>query len=492
MRGSGLTETNLLLSNTISKGGNLMTKVSQFVVASLLLFAVGISGLAVAQDAINKTSQHPAAPTFTAAPPVTRQGTIITPASSVARPEDAGVRAHTNYMLFVPEGRSLTTVSPDNTYAEYPASLACVYGVGPSYAGCVPTNNSAYNATGGWGAIALVDAYDDATALNDIKYFSSYFGLPTPSFTKVYANSSWGAVGTLGLTASCSGKPSPASATGWDVEEALDIEWAHAMAPKAKIFLVEACTSSYNDLLVAEYVAGVEVSSKGGGDISNSWGSGEFASEVTTDDYFYRFYPDNITYFASAGDSGWGADYPSSSPWVVSAGGTTVNRDSNENFQSESCWSGSGGGVSAYETWNNSIEDGLGAWANFQYELYGGAPYQNPGRATPDMSFDADPNSGVWVYDTDEGGTWYVVGGTSVASPSLAGIVNASGNRLGQASGAGFYQTSENNLIYSQLYAHTAYGKNFYDVTTGSNGSSAGAGYDQCTGVGSPRGHLGK
>jgi subtilase family serine protease len=135
----------------------------------------------------------------------------------------------------------------------------------------------------------------------------------------------------------------------------------------------------------------------------------------------------------------------------------------------------------------------MGPWSDYQYQLFGGSPYNFPARSTPDISFNADPASGVWVYDTDEGGAWYIVGGTSVSSPALAGIVNASNNRLGQTPpGGGYYATHENDLLYSQLYAKTAYTGNFYDVTAGSNGHAAGAGYDQCTGIGSPRGHLGK
>jgi kumamolisin len=181
---------------------------------------------------------------------------------------------------------------------------------------------------------------------------------------------------------------------------------------------------------------------------------------------------------------------------VVSAGGTTVNRDGNGNYLSESCWADSGGGSSTVESWTNppDIFTGLGPWTNYQYQLFGGGPYDAPFRSTPDISFNADPNSGVWVYDTDEGGGWYVVGGTSVSAPALAGIVNASNNRLSMASSGsgGFYQASELNFLYSQLNTYTAYKSNFYDVTAGSNGHAAGAGYDQCTGIGSPRGHLGK
>ena len=342
-------------------------------------------------------------------------------------------------------------------------------------------------------------------AASDLATFSSYWGLPVANFSVVYANSSFGNLG--GLTASCSGTPPAANATGWDVEESLDIEWAHVMAPSAKIILVEACTQNLPDLLFAEQVAGIEVSNSGGGDISNSWGypesyvgkpadGGGTLTEQQDDNFFYRYYWSDITYFASAGDSGAEVLYPSASPWVVSAGGTTVNRDVNENFLSESCWSDSGGGPSAVEAWSNppNISAGMGPWANYQYQLFGAPPYNAPARSTPDISFNADPNSGVWVYDTDEGGAWYVVGGTSVSSPALAGIVNASNNRLGMATAkaGGYYQTSELNLLYSQLNTYTAFTANFYDVTTGSNGHAATAGYDQCTGIGSPRGLKGK
>lgn len=417
------------------------------------------------------------------------QGNVMTPDSSVAHPEDAGIRAHTNVLIFVPTGHQESSVVPDNTYAETPASMACVYKVGPTYTGCSPATGGTNHATGGWGAIALVDAYDNPNAASNLAFFSSYWGLPAAKFSKVSANTSFGNLN--GMTASCSGKP--AGNTGWGLEEDLDIEWAHAMAPSAKIILVEACTNSDSDLFFAEQVAGMEVNSAGGGDVSNSWSGGEFSTEVgTTDDVFYRYYWNSISYFASADDSGWGAAYPSSSPWVISAGGTTVNRDANENFLNESCWSGSGGGVSAYEVWQStpSVTNGMGPWTNFQYPFAGEGP-----RQTPDLSFNSDPNSGVYVYDTYGYGGWLQVGGTSVASPSLAGIVNGANNRLGQAPNiGGFYTSEENNLIYDQLFAHTAYPTNFYDVTTGSNGTghNAGTGYDQCTGVGSPRGKLGK
>ncbi len=420
--------------------------------------------------------------------PYAAPGNVFVPASSRALPADAGVRAHTNYAIRKPNGiqpRSLTDLSqpepaadptPNATFAEYPASLSCLYKMGPTYAGCAPTNNSAYNATGGSRAIAIVDAFDNPTALADLQYFSSFFGLPAPNFIKVFANGN----------GSCS---TPPYNSGWALESALDIEWAHAMAPSATIILVEACSNSYKDLMYAEQIAAQQLLPYGGGQVSNSWGSGEFSTESSDWDWVFRanwVAGKPISYFFSAGDSGLGAEYPSSSPWVISAGGTTINRDpTTQAFQSESCWAGSGGGTSAYETYSSTFGTGTGPWTDYQYPLFG-----QSNRRTPDVSFDADPASGAYVRLA---GSWYVVGGTSLSAPALAGIVNNSNNRLGVApSPGGFYTNAEDNLLYAELLTYKEYKSNFYDVTTGNNGAPAAVGWDSCTGVGSPRGKNGK
>lgn len=434
----------------------------------------------------------PAAPATAAVAPVSpqvyrRPGQIITPASDVRVPG----QMHTNYKIFVPEGRPLASPTPDTSY-ETPASIACIYKVGPAYAGCTTANNGDI-ATGGWGAIALVDAFDNPNAASDLSVFSANFGLPAAKFTKVIANTTFGTLNNL--TASCAGTPANANLSGWDIEESLDVQWAHAMAPKAAIVLVEACSASTTDLLYAVEVAGIEVTKHGGGVISMSWGGSEFTGESSYDWYLFDYYWKNITYIASAGDLASEVIWPSASPWVVSAGGTTINRDASGNFLSESCWADSGGGPSTQELWENPpVFPQFGPWTGYQYFMTGGAPYQTPYRQTPDMSFDADPNSGVYVYDSDATTPgWYIVGGTSLSAPALAGIINASANKLGQATETGApYAQLENNLIYSQLASAKAYETNFYDVTTGSNGHAAAAGYDNCTGVGSPRGHLGK
>ncbi len=433
-------------------------------------------------------------------------GSMLVPESSVYREEDAGMRMHTNYELVTGDGVKPLHVTPDMTADSYPgyetpASLGCIYKVGPAYTGCLSPGSNQHP-TGGWGTIALVDAYDNPYAAQDLAAFDSYFGIPAPpSFTKVYANGN----------GSCT---TPPVNVGWAVEESLDVQWAHAMAPSANIVLVEACSNLDVDLDYAELVAGNIVTNGTyaggvqGGDISNSWGGGEYAGEVADDVNFFSYWL-NTVYFASAGDSGCGAQYPSSSPWIVSAGGTTITRKTNGNYSSESCWSGSGGGISAVEEWDNTNGagqtafrgNGMGPWSVYQYPQQGG--YLTSGgvfRHTPDLAFDSGTPVLVDILAlglsngqcTGEP-CLYLVTGTSVASPSLAGIVNKANNRLGQAPyTGGYYTNEENNLIYDQLFSHTAYGKNFYDVKTGSNGCSVGVRWDYCTGVGTPRGILGK
>ncbi len=415
----------------------------------------------------------------------------ITPATSVERAGDAGLRAHTNYVLAATANGDVANLSenadantPTVTHYETPSSMACIYKIksNGNTPGCVPSfaAHTGGPQVGGWGTIAIVDAFDNPYAASEMTTFNTFWGLPAANFTKVYANGN----GNCGV---------PPFNAGWGLEISLDIEWAHVMAPKANILLVEACSNSYTDLLYAEDVAASLVAAAGGGAVTNSWGGGEFAGETAYDVYFGIHYWQNVSYFASAGDAGCGAQYPSSSPWLTSAGGTTINRNAtNLHFMNESCWSGSGGGISTQETFAPTWASGsnTGPWADYQYPTFGPAA-----RHTPDFAFNADPNSGVLVYDCAYAGgscSYWIVGGTSVSSPALAGIVNNAGNKLGTGVAGGYYAALENNLLYSQLETVLAYKKNFYDVKTGSNGCSVGVKWDYCTGVGSPRGLLGK
>jgi subtilase family serine protease len=354
---------------------------------------------------------------------------ILIPDSSLEHAGDVGARAHTNHLIkFDPQ---FGGTSPSG---ETPQSIRSVYNL-PS--------------TGGSGTIAIVDAFHYATAENDLNVFSSAFGLP-PCTT---ANGCFRVI-TLGTRTNC----------GWAQEAALDIEWAHAMAPNANIVLVEAATNSFADLFHAVDVA---KAASGVTQVSMSWGGSESSGEAANDSHLLQ---PGVVFFASSGDTGGTTIYPGVSPNVVSAGGTTIHRDKNGNFTGETGWSGSGGGPSKYEP-RPSYQDGISA-------IVGTA------RGVPDFSFDADPNSGVSVYDSTrcQGASgWLVFGGTSVSSPSLAGIVNLAGGAPDTA--------SELATIYSNL----GNASDFRDITSGTAGSfSCTTGWDFVTGVGSDVGLNGK
>ncbi len=289
--------------------------------------------------------------------------------------------------------------------------------------------------------IALVDAYDLPTAENDLNVFSQTFGLPACTtangcFMKVNQNG---------------GTKYPRYNSGWGLEISLDIEWAHAIAPGAKILLVEASSSSFSNLLAAEdYAAGHATY------VSNSWGGSESSSETSYDSHFVHT---GVSFFASAGDSGLPAEYPSASPKLISVGGTTLTFTSSGTLQSETGWSGGGGGCSLYET------------ATTSQSTFGTYPQVNCGgkRATPDVSLDADPNSGAAVYDSSSYNGqkgWYQVGGTSLASPMWAA------------------RSADASSVVNSAYV---YGSNitFRDITVGNNGAPCLTGYDLCTGRGS-------
>ena len=242
------------------------------------------------------------------------------------------------------------------------------------------------------------------------------------------------------------------------------------MAPSARIILVEARSSSFADLFQAVDVASNLVSPNGTGlgEVSMSWGGSEFSTEASNDSHFTRV---GIVYFAASGDTGGVRIYPGVSPNVVSAGGTRINRDAAGNFVSETGWSGSGGGPSAFEP-RPGYQNGIGTIVGSK-------------RGAPDYSFDADPNSGVAVYDSTscQGLVgWLVFGGTSVASPSLAGIVNLAGH---------FFSNS--NAELTTMYTDPLQSADFRDILSGTAGSfSAKAGWDFVTGIGSNQGTLGK
>jgi subtilase family serine protease len=330
-------------------------------------------------------------------------------------------------------GNPLATTSPTG-YG--PIQLQTAYALPSAVAGVGQT-------------IAIVDAYDDPKAEADLATFSSTYGLP-PCTT---ANGCFKKVNQTG------GTRYPRADQGWALEISLDVQVAHAVCPNCKILLVEAKSNSFSNLLAAEDYATAHANV-----VSNSWGGSEFSSEAssTYDGHFNR---PGVPITVSSGDSGYGVEYPAASRYVTAVGGTTLNLTASNTRSSETVWSGTGSGCSAYES--------KPAW-----QTDAGCAR----RAVADVAADADPSTGASVYDSygyqgQKG--WFKVGGTSLSAPLVAAVYALAGN-------------AGSTLYGSYPYSHSA---SLFDVTSGSNGNcggsylcTAGAGYDGPTGLGTPNG----
>ncbi len=309
---------------------------------------------------------------------------------------------------------------------------------------------AAYNLPTGAGAgrtIAIVDAFDLPTAQNDLNTYRAQYGLPPCGpgcFTKVNQNG---------------GATLPPTDTGWGQEIALDMDMAAAACPNCRILLVEASSTSLDDFGAAVNTA-VRL---GAVAVSNSYGGTDGSSDNYFDSNYFNHPGVAIT--ASSGDSGFGVQYPASSPYVTAVGGTSLTRSPNARGFSESAWSGAGSGCSAFEpkpSWQR--DGGCG------------------GRTVADVSAVSDPATGVAVYNsTPNNGQsgWLVFGGTSAAAPLVAGAYALAGPAGSYGPGA------------SSLYANRGA---LNDVATGSNGACGNylcngvPGYDGPTGLGSPNG----
>ncbi|HEX5237162.1 MAG TPA: S53 family peptidase [Sphingomicrobium sp.] len=314
-------------------------------------------------------------------------------------------------------------------------------------AGYSPLNlQSAYKVSGSGGAgytIAVVDAFGDPSAESDLGVYRSKFGLP-PCTT---ANGCFKKVNQNG------GTSYPKADTGWGQETAIDLEMASAMCPNCHLLLVESTNDFINNLSAASNYAALHANA-----VSNSWGG----SESGTSSYEADFNHSGVAITVSSGDSGYGVQFPASSPHVTAVGGTSLVRASNSRGWSETVWNGAGSGCSALyakPTWQH---DGLCAK-----------------RTVADVSAIADPNTGIAMYGPINArrSGWMVFGGTSVAAPLVAGIYGAKGTTASYGSNP-----------YSNTTA-------LFDVTSGSNGNCGGTylctgevGYDGPTGLGTPDG----
>jgi subtilase family serine protease len=322
-------------------------------------------------------------------------------------------------------------------------------------------NNGSIVGDGSGQTIAIVDAYNDPYIFNDLDTFDRRYSINgSQSLYQQY-----GAANSFLTVAKLN---NPRTSASWAGEIALDVEWAHAIAPGARILLVEARSNSFSDLLAAVNYARNQ---PGVSAVSMSWGSGEFANE-TSATYQNDFTTPNghpgVTFVGASGDNGGPAIWPSVSTNVLSVGGTRLAVDAAGNFLGETAWGGSGGGPSVY----------------FSRPSYQAGTYSGTKRAAPDVSYDADPSTGFSVYNTYDRG-WEQIGGTSAGAPqwaALVAIANQGRNLRGLGTLDGPTQTLP--LLYSLSSA------DFHDVTGGRNSYSAASGYDLVTGRGSPVANL--
>jgi subtilase family serine protease len=306
--------------------------------------------------------------------------------------------------------------------------------------------------------IALVDAYDDPNAEADLGTYDTQYGLPACTA----ANGCFQKVNQTG------GTTYPSTDGTWAMEISLDVQTAHQICQTCKILLVEANSSSMNDLAAAVN----EAVTLGATEISNSYGGSEWSGEMSWDSYYSHA---NVAITASTGDSGYGAQYPASSPGVLAVGGTTLQLNSDNTYASEAVWSSSGSGCSSYEsgnTWQTSVSD----WSQTQCTSRRGAA---------DVGADANPNTGAAIYDsTPYNGMccgWWQVGGTSLSSPLIASVIALAGGTAGVA--------NAESVPYTHFNA-----TNSHNITTGSNGTcgtimcTGAVGYNGPTGMGTPNG----
>ena len=328
-------------------------------------------------------------------------------------------------------GRPLATTGYSSGYT--PAQLTGVYG---PFGSGAPT-------------VAIVDAYANPDAASDLAAYRTQFGLGPASLTQV--NQTGGSIGTV------------AGDTGWGQEEDLDLEMVSAICPGCSIIYVGANSAAFSDLAAAVTTA----RNLGASVISNSYGGSEFRGETS----YTNWDIPGVAVTVSAGDNGYGVEFPAASADAIAVGGTSLTLTSTGARSSETVWSGTGSGCSAYV--------GKPSW---QHDTACSR------RTVGDVAAVADPNTGVAVYDSygsTGGANWYVFGGTSVAAPLVGAIYARDG-------------IPATGYAVQTTYANAS---SLFDVTAGSNGTcitkrkAAGAylctgekGYDGPTGNGAPKG----
>jgi hypothetical protein len=504
-----------------------LAQVTAAFAAVLVLLCAGVGAPSASAGTLSPLP--PSAYTVRAACPAPAPGYAACMAQQLV-PETAEARAHTHPLGLA---SAATAASPSPAAGDFglrPQDLHSAYQLPDS----APTAQT----------VALVDAYNDPTAEADLKVYDEEFGLPECTaaggcFTQVNKQGETGKPSFPKTTQELQGaregsraeQEEAEEAEGWGLETSLDIEAAHATCQSCKILLVESSSTSDQNLDQAEQTA----AALGANEISNSWGAPEcvqLARVRECEEDSPAFNHPGIVITASAGDNGylgWDspekgfAEFPASSPRVVAVGGTHLSLTDERAWAGETVWNDGGE--------SNGVRDGYGAGGGGCSVQFEAQPWQQSlsdwasvgcgqERAVADVAADADPYTGLAVYDSglvcetsyEQAGVehvvhWCTLGGTSLASPVIASVFALAGGAHGVAYPA---RTLYENEVKDPSSLH--------DVTSGSNGQChlpfkersgvsgctaaeeaeascsseaiclAGSGYDGPTGVGTPNG----
>jgi hypothetical protein len=370
-------------------------------------------------------------------------------------------------------------IVPDATPPFTPTQIRHAYGIDR-----IPAFNG-QTADGTGQTIAIAIPFNDPKILTDLTQFDLNESLPDPPVpTRVFNQNGLEITNAIGLPYPLSlefGVPGVDPTGRAEGELAIDVEWAHAIAPGAAIDVVETDTIDPSDLLEGiTTAAGLGVSV-----VSMSFGWLESSSDSLTN--LLRFDVAGVTFVAASGDSGaFQPSYPAASPNVIAVGGTTLTLNGDGSYNNEIGWTGSGGNLSQFES-----------SPGFQSQTTGSSM-----RAVPDVAFDADGlGSPCFVYDSYNFPNSPLVGrgnGTSLGTPCWAGLI-AIANQGRVAEGGrpfdglvdpstGTFEPSPQQALYALYSLPTS---DFHDITSGSSTSRAGTfkagpGYDEVTGLGTP------
>lgn len=429
-------------------------------------------------------------------------GGSFTPQTSAASPSSSGSKSAQFLTANTPvtdTGDFSYDASPPNTAfkqqdssntpnAFFPAPSLCIAAIGIEClapAQIRKAYNVPSNLDGTGQTIVLVEAYGSATIQRDLRIFDIVNGLPDTTLNVIYP----------------AGSPTAVNA-GWAGETSLDVEWAHAIAPRATIDLVVAKTNYSSDLHPAAQYA---IQNHLGNVISMSFGAAEpsipggvhNAHLQRAHDMFQNAKDAGITMIASAGDAGASngrptltPQFPAVDPLVLSVGGTDLFTDDAGNYQSETVWNDTDPAQCPF----GCLDGVFGATGGAPSSFFATPSYQQmlfhpPSRETADVSYDAGTYTGVWVIDSFGVPPGYfgygIFGGTSAGAPQWAGIIALANQAAGHPLG----------FVNQALYVvgkSGQYNSAFHDITSGTNalftlpGESAGPGYDMPTGLGSP------